>query len=246
MLRSIDTKIRSFARPRSTSAAAAKRIMTSGPQTIARPHRDRSSAARDQLRHDAHPAAPVGGRAVHGHLDLDVEAPAPALELVADRAARPASGRRRGPRACRSARGSRAGGRSPGAGARGRSRRPRPPRRCPRPRPAATRVPNGPRTPTSCPGASLHSAEVTAPTARTVCTSGPGRVRSPLTEIGTSPTRTRRASRTGRARSPAARGACRGWRSSVHVSAVSAVRWTTRKLAGTIGPGGGAQWATWP
>ena len=49
------------------------------------------------------------------------------------------------------------------------------------------RVPNGPRTPSTAPGlATRRSPAVTAPTARTVCTSGPRR--RPLTEIGTSPT----------------------------------------------------------
>ena len=47
-------------------------------------------------------------------------------------------------------------------------------------------VPNGPRTPIMSPGAAAHSARVTAPTARIVCTSSPPD--EPLTETGTSPT----------------------------------------------------------
>ena len=47
-------------------------------------------------------------------------------------------------------------------------------------------VPNGPRTPRTSPGFAAQIASVTAPTARTVCTTAP----SPpmlLTEIGASP-----------------------------------------------------------
>ena len=46
-------------------------------------------------------------------------------------------------------------------------------------------LPNGPRTPSTAPGFAAQIASVTAPTARTVWTSGPSA--SPETEIGTSP-----------------------------------------------------------
>ena len=46
--------------------------------------------------------------------------------------------------------------------------------------------PNGPRTPSTAPGRAAQIASVTAPTARTVWTSG-RRSASPETEIGTSP-----------------------------------------------------------
>src|ERR1039458_733077 len=49
-------------------------------------------------------------------------------------------------------------------------------------------VPYGPRTPITRPGGASHSARVTAPTARIVCTSVPSRLAgSPLTEMATSP-----------------------------------------------------------
>ena len=48
-------------------------------------------------------------------------------------------------------------------------------------------VPYGPRTPTALPRPRVHSAWVTAPTSRMVCSTGPGRGGSPLIEIGTSP-----------------------------------------------------------
>ena len=57
-----------------------------------------------------------------------------------------------------------------------------------RPASAATghALPNGPRTPSTSPGAVAQIACVASPTARTVCTSGPP-WGSPLIEIGTSP-----------------------------------------------------------
>ena len=88
-------------------------------------------------------------------------------------------------------------------------------------------VPNGPRTPSTSPGRTAQSARVTWPTARTVCTSGPGSVGSPLIEIGTSPTPIDESivNCPGRyaSRSPDA-----GSSVSVHVSAVSRRRRTTR------------------
>ena len=48
-------------------------------------------------------------------------------------------------------------------------------------------VPNGPRRPSTPPGAVAQIASVTAPTARTVSRTGPCRSGGPLTEIGTSP-----------------------------------------------------------
>src|SRR5215475_9301943 len=48
-------------------------------------------------------------------------------------------------------------------------------------------VPYGPRTPIWCPVCAEHSACVTAPTSRMVCSTGPAAVGSPLIEIGTSP-----------------------------------------------------------
>ena len=48
-------------------------------------------------------------------------------------------------------------------------------------------VPYGPRTPIRCPGCTEHSACVTAPTSRMVCSTGPAADGSPLIEIGTSP-----------------------------------------------------------
>src|SRR5579875_3659701 len=49
-------------------------------------------------------------------------------------------------------------------------------------------VPYGPRTPIWSPGRAAHSAWLTAPTSRIVCSTGPGDDGSPLIEIGTSPT----------------------------------------------------------
>src|SRR5579875_2688126 len=48
-------------------------------------------------------------------------------------------------------------------------------------------VPYGPRTPIWSPGRAAHSAWLTAPTSRIVCSTGPGDDGSPLIEIGTSP-----------------------------------------------------------
>ena len=48
-------------------------------------------------------------------------------------------------------------------------------------------VPKGPRSPSTVPGSPAQIACVTAPTDRTVRTTGPGRPGGPLTEIGTSP-----------------------------------------------------------
>jgi hypothetical protein len=49
-------------------------------------------------------------------------------------------------------------------------------------------VPNGPRRPSTAPCSLAQIACVTAPTARTVRTTGPSRSGGPLTESGTSPT----------------------------------------------------------
>ena len=48
-------------------------------------------------------------------------------------------------------------------------------------------LPKGPRSPSTVPGWEAQMAFETAPTARTVRTTGPGRLGGPLTEIGTSP-----------------------------------------------------------
>ena len=188
MLRSIETKMRSFGRPRSASAAAVKRIITSGPQTMA----TAASGSKSRPGSASSPRRP--GRA--SRRARCPRSPRPAMsKRPRQRSSSPAIeqlGRRapavedHDPAVALAV--ARAGGRPPGAAARGRSRRPRAPRRCPRPRPPATRVPNGPRTPTSWPRRAACTARaVTAPTARIVCTSGPGASRSPLTEIGASP-----------------------------------------------------------
>ena len=79
--------------------------------------------ARDQRRHHADVAAPVGAGVVDGDLDVDVEPPPPALELAAEEDVVRRCARRRGARRGRSARARRAGGRAPGGAARGRARR---------------------------------------------------------------------------------------------------------------------------
>ena len=75
MLRSSETQIAlGRRRPRSRSAAAAKRIITSGPHTIATACSGiEAGARRSSARDDADAAAPVRVGRVDGHLDVDVE-----------------------------------------------------------------------------------------------------------------------------------------------------------------------------
>ena len=89
-------------------------------------------------------------------------------------------------------------------------------------------MPNGPRTPTTRPGGASHRARVTAPTARTVCTSRPSPAAgSPLTEIATSPM-PGTASIVNWPGWNGGSGGPAGSRASVTLSRVSAVRLATR------------------
>ena len=88
-------------RPRraARSAATAKRIITSGPQSSATVRgRRRSARAVDQARDDADVAAPLRAGAVDGDARPRGRARRPALELVGGRAAGRARGRRRAAR----------------------------------------------------------------------------------------------------------------------------------------------------
>ena len=158
---------------------------------------------------------------------------APALELARGRAGRRACARRRAapPRRTR-------GGGAGASYSAGRSgARPMPPATITTSPPAAASTghvfPNGPRTPsTRAAAAPRRSRVVTAPTARTVWTSGPRG--SPETEIGTSPTPKAysivNCPGAGAGRSPAT-----GSSSSVHVSCVSRRRDRTRNGRGANG-----------
>src|SRR5262249_26331334 len=133
----------------------------------------------DELRDDADVAQPVAARRVDRDLDVGVPPPAEARVGVEEGARRPRAAGRAGRRARAAAR--------PGA----RPAPPPPPAPPPRPPPAAPStghaLPNGPRRPSTRPGSEPQIAALTAPTERTVSTTGPGRPGDPLTEIGTSP-----------------------------------------------------------
>ena len=185
MLRSSESQMSEPATPRSRSAVAAKRIITSGPHAIATVFAGANVGAADQPGDDTHVPVPV----LVGHVDdqLDVQRSAATRRARRGRAGRRASGRRtaapraRSDRAGRSARGRR------DAAARARARPRRPPRRGPRPPPAASRARTGRGRPRRRPAARRTRLRVTAPTARTVCTSAVLASGIALTEIGTSP-----------------------------------------------------------
>ena len=89
MLRSIETKMLGSAARRAAAApCTVKRIITSGPQMKAMALCGSKGERCDQLGHHADGALPLRRGAVHGDVDLDVEAAAPLAQLLAGRAGR--------------------------------------------------------------------------------------------------------------------------------------------------------------
>ena len=241
MLRSSETRTATGRTPRSTSARAAKRIMTSGPQTnavvaagsVGRPSSAvvttptwpvQPAAARSTVTRTSSPAARQAGYSVGYSRSAGVRAPM----STATR-----------PKRDRSATAWRITGRS-GA-------RPIPPATTIRSPPVGTRqsVPNGPRMPSTSPVRAPESAADTAPTDRTVCTiPAPS---CPLTETGTSPTPNAYVI-VNWPGSGATIGSSTGSSTSVAVSAVSTTRRRTRYRDGitTASGTGPAAASGWP
>src|SRR5271166_1801585 len=81
MLRSIETKIRSIARPRWRSASTVNRIMISGPANHCHCVVRIDRHPRDQRRYDADITAPIGCGMVDRDRNVDIESPPPCFEF---------------------------------------------------------------------------------------------------------------------------------------------------------------------
>ena len=242
MLRSSVRKIRSAARPRPSRAVPVKRIITSGPQTSAAGVARVDVGARYEVRHHAHAAAPAPERGPPSPPPARRSGRASA-RAPRGRAARPASVRRRGARRSRSAPGWPRGDRRPTAAARARCRRRPPARRGPRP---AERPARPERPPHADAVALLRRTERDRDGAEAADREDerPGRVRSPLTEMGTSPLPNTYSMANCPGAKPGSSPSRSGVSSSVQVLSVSRVRPVTRNGTGTIGPraGEGSAW----